>query len=254
MNILIANDDGIESDGLQILAERLSREHNVHVVAPEGNRSAVSHHLTMFYKTKLTEFKKNQWACSGYPADCAFIGIRSDLFDVKMDVVISGINAGGNMGTDIIYSGTCGAARQAVLDGTPGIAVSVEPADWKTVKNEGFKYSALADFVAKNLETLVSLSSTEYPRVFVNVNGASLDQYKGVKYTSKLCVRKYGDGMKIVDEEEGRFGNYIMGGNPVKDYDPESDAIAVKNAFISVSRVYAEPMCCGPVDDLEFKL
>jgi len=253
MNILLANDDGIECEGIQVLAERLSKEHNVFVVAPESNRSAVSHHLTMFGTTILKEYKKNQWSCSGFPADCAFIGQKSGLFNEKIDVVISGINAGGNMGTDIIYSGTCGAARQAVLDGTPAIAVSVEP-DWSKVKQEGIKYSALADFVAKNIETLVSLSSTEYPRMFVNVNGASADKYEGAKFTDVLCVRKYGDSIKLTDEDDSKHAHYVMGGNNERNYHPESDAVLVEKKFISVSRIYADPVCSEAVDDLQFKL
>lgn len=254
MNILITNDDGIEAAGIQVLAERLSKDYNVFVVAPEGNRSAVSQHLTMFGDTKLTKYKENQWACSGFPADCSFIGIASDLFKEKMDVVISGINAGANMGTDIVYSGTCAAARQAVLDGVPAIAVSVDPLDWSKVAKDGIKYYALADFVAKNLDTLVSLSSTESPRMFVNVNGASVDEYKGVKYTSKLCIREYGDSLQLIEKDDGLYAHYVMGGNPSKNYDKEADGIAVANHIISVSRIYADPMCAGPVDDLEFKL
>ncbi len=254
MNILLANDDGIKCEGIQVLAERLSKENNVFVVAPDGNRSAVSHHLSMFASTKLTAYKENQWASSGFPADCAFIGGRSNLFDKKIDVVISGINAGGNMGTDIIYSGTCAAARQAVLDGIPGIAVSVNPSDWKKVKTEGWKYFAIADFIAKNLEQLVSLAKLDYPRMFVNVNGASVDSYAGVKYTDKLCVREYGDSINIVDKNGEKLAEYVMGGNPIKNYDPDCDAAVVARNYISVSRVYVDPMCAGPVDDLEFKL
>lgn len=260
MNVLLANDDGIECEGIQILAARLAKENNVYVVAPASNRSAVSHHLTMFDEVKLTEYKENQWACSGFPADCSFVGCKSNLLNAKIDVVISGINAGGNMGTDIIYSGTCAAARQAVLDGIPAIAVSVEP-DWSKVKKEGIKYSALADFIAKNLEILTSLSKTEYPRLFVNVNGASIDSYKGVKFTEKLCVREYGDTSEIIhgsqtgeDAEDCCISKYIMGGNKVKNYDPESDGVAVNSGYISVSRIYVDPMCTEAVDDLRFKL
>lgn len=254
MNILLTNDDGIECEGIQVLAKRLAEENNVFVVAPESNRSAVSHHLTMFGATIIKEYKENQWTCSGYPADCSFIGGKSDLINKKIDVIISGINAGGNMGTDIIYSGTCAAARQAVLDGIPAIAVSVNPLDWSKLKAEGWKFNAIADFVAKNLEKLVSLSDVKYPRTFTNVNGASIDEYQGVKFTDKLCVRSYGDSINLVKEDKNILANYVMGGNPIKDYDPDCDASVVANKFISVSKVYVDPMCAGPVDDLEFKL
>lgn len=253
MNILLANDDGIECNGIQVLAERLSKEHNVFMVAPESNRSAVSHHLTMFNATKLKKYKTNQWSCSGFPGDCAFIGISSDLFDEKIDVVVSGINAGANLGTDIVYSGTCGAARQAVLDGIPAIAVSVD-FDWDKITKDQVKYEAMADFIAKNLETLMALSSTAYPRIFVNVNGNSVDEYKGVKFTEELCVRTYGDGIRLEDTEDGKLAHYLVGGNKVRNYSPLSDAVAVENDYVSVSRVYADPMCTKAVDDLKFKL
>ena len=141
MKILLANDDGIEAKGIQVLAARLERDgHEVYVIAPDSNRSAVSHHITMYNVNTLKAAGKNRWACSGYPSDCVCIGLKSNLFDFKFDVVISGINEGANMGTDIIYSGTCGAARQAVLDGVPAIALSVDPDEWTLECRKNMKY------------------------------------------------------------------------------------------------------------------
>lgn len=253
MNILLANDDGIECKGIQVLAERLSKDNNVFMVAPESNRSAVSHHFTMFNFTKLKEYKKNQWSCSGFPGDCAFIGVTSGLFNEKIDVVVSGINAGSNLGTDIIYSGTCAAARQAVMDGVPAIAVSVDP-DWSKVDKKGIKYEAMADFVAKNLDILISLASTKYPRIFVNVNGASVDKYDGAEFTDVLCVRTYGDKIRLEDTEDGKLAHYEIGGNKVRNYDPASDAVIVEKNYVAVSRIYADPVSAKAVDELKFKL
>ena len=160
MNVLIVNDDGIDCEGLRILAERVGKKHEVYVLAPDSNRSATSHHVLMFQDLELKKIKKNQWSCSGMPADCTSVALKTNLFDVKFDVVLSGINCGANLGTDIIYSGTCAGARQAVLEGVPGIAVSLAPLDLEDVRKNGYKYIALADFVTSNLETLISLSES----------------------------------------------------------------------------------------------
>ena len=254
MRILLANDDGIEAKGINVLAARLEKDgHEVYVIAPDSNRSAVSHHITMYNVNTLKEDGKNRWACGGYPSDCVCIGLKSDLFDFKFDLVISGINEGANMGTDIIYSGTCGAARQAVLDGVPGIALSVDPEEWTPECRAKMKYEALADFAAKNLDQLMALASTEVPRMFVNVNGASRDSYLGVKYCQSLCIREYGDKLKIVDVD-GRKESHFVPGGALPRKDESCDAYVVKEGYIAISRVYAEPLAAEIVDGMQFKL
>ncbi len=254
MNILLTNDDGIEAKGIQVLARRLEKDgHAVYVIAPDSNRSAVSHHITMYNVNTLKEAGKNRWACSGYPSDCVCIGLKSDLFDFKFDLVISGINEGANMGTDIIYSGTCGAARQAILDGLPAIALSVDPEEWTEECRRNMKYEALADFAANNLQPLMAMARTQVPRLFVNVNGASRDSYLGVKYCQSLCIREYGDRLKIVDNEGVKESHFVPGG-ALPRTDPVCDACVVKEGYIAVSRVYAEPLAAEIVDGIQFKL
>ena len=254
MNILLTNDDGIEAKGLQVLAARLEKDgHTVYVVAPDSNRSAVSHHITMYNVNTLKAAGKNRWACSGYPSDCVCIGLKSDLFYVKFDLVISGINEGGNMGTDIIYSGTCAAARQAVLDGLPGIALSVDPEEWTDECRSKIKYEPIADFAAKNLEQLIALTSTGLPRIFVNLNGASLESYKGVKFCQSLCIRDYGDRLKIINNNGIMESHFVPGGAIPKE-DKNCDAFTIKEGYLALSRVYAEPIGAEIVDGMQFKL
>ena len=254
MKILLSNDDGIQAKGINVLAERLEKDgHEVYVIAPDSNRSAVSHHITMYNVNTLKEAGTNRWACSGYPSDCVCIGLKSNMFDFKFDVVISGIYEGANMGTDIVYSGTCGAARQAVLDGIPAIALSVDPEEWTIECRNKMKYEAMADFAAKNLEQLMALARTEVPRVFVNVNGASTDSYLGVKYCQSLCIRDYGDTLKIIDNNGVKESHFVPGGATPKP-DENSDAYVVKEGYIAISRVYAEPLATEIVDGMQFKL
>ena len=253
MKILLANDDGIEAEGIQILYERLAKEHEVYVIAPDSNCSATSHHITMYKGYTVKEYKKNQWAISGLPVDCVCLGTGGDLFDFKFDLVISGINKGANMGTDIIYSGTCGAARQAVLNKVPGIALSVDPMVWDEEHLSNMKYKALADFAAGNLKELAALASIEPPRIFVNVNAGSFDSYKGVKYCKSLCIRDYGDKLHVERGEEPMKVSFVPGGAlPRKD--ENCDAYAVKEGYIAVSRVYADPLAAEIVDGIQFKV
>lgn len=253
MNILLANDDGYDAPGIQILAKRLAMSHNVYILAPSSNRSAVSNHITIFEDSKIIKVDEKTWSCSGMPVDCVNIGLISNMFDFKFDVIIGGINCGANVGTDIIYSGTCAIARQAVLLGVPGIAVSLDPIDWEKCNKEGFKYNALADFTAKNIEQLVAMTSVEYPRVFVNVNAASLDEYKGVKVANSLCTQKYGDHLTIEDK-----GDYLASvfhfGCSTQVNPAECDEVICKDGYISVSRVIADCECAKIVDGFKFSL
>ena len=253
MKILLVNDDGVEAEGIQVLYERLAEEHEVYIIAPDSNRSATSHHITMYEGFVLKEYKKNQWAISGLPVDCVCLGTAGNLFDFKFDLVISGINKGANMGTDIIYSGTCGGARQAVLNKVPGIALSVDPFVWDEEHLKNMKYKALADFAARNLKELSALASTEYPRLFVNVNAGSLDSYKGVKYCKSLCIRDYGDKLHVEKGASPAKVNFVPGG-AVPRKDEECDAYAVSQGYIAVSRVYADPLGAEIVDGIQFKV
>lgn len=254
MNLLLTNDDGYDSPGLKALAERLAQDNSVYILAPDSNRSAVSHHFTMFRKNTFTKISENVYACSGYPADCTFAGAIGNLFDVKIDAVIAGINIGANMGTDIIYSGTCAAARQAVLIGLPGIAVSIDPVDWQKAEKEGFKFTAVADFLAKNLEKLIFLCSLEYPRAFVNINASSLDSYKGAKLANELCVRNYGDSIKFKKDGEKISESEIVMGQNHTEVLPETDFGISRSGYIAVSKVYADPMAERIVDGISFSM
>ena len=126
MNIVLTNDDGFSSEGIIALKNALSKNHTVFVFAPDRNRSAISHGITMFNTLDIYEQDKNVWSCSGTPADCAILALKSGFLSVQPDLLISGINKGPNLGTDIVYSGTCAASREAVIDGFPSISVSLD--------------------------------------------------------------------------------------------------------------------------------
>lgn len=252
MNLLITNDDGYSSRGIKVLAEKLSLENNVYVLAPDSNRSAVSNHLSLFNGNIFNKISDNVFTCSGYPADCTFSGVAELLFNVKIDAVVAGINTGANLGTDIVYSGTCAAVRQAVLQKIPGIAVSLDLHNHKA--GEEIKFEPIADFVAKNLKKLLSLSRIEYPRTFVNVNGASVEKYSGAVFTNKLCQLTYKDKIKIIKKSENVYESEFVFGENITESGNNTDFDICQNEYISVSSVYADPVAFEFIDGISFSV
>src|SRR5271165_6082128 len=123
MNILISNDDGIESPGIIRLAETLKDLGQVTVVAPHRERSTSGHSLTLHKPLRCYEVRPHHFAITGSPADCVYMATRL-LMKNKPDIIVSGINKGANLGNDIYYSGTVAAAREGAYFGTKSVAIS----------------------------------------------------------------------------------------------------------------------------------
>ncbi len=243
MRILVTNDDGLTSEGIQVLAAALRRDHDVWVVAPSANRSGVSHGISMTDPLQFKPFGDREFSCSGLPVDCSIAGSLGIMPD-RPDLVISGINHGANMGTDIIYSGTAAAARQAVFSGLPGIAVSL-------VSEDGpYYFEPLATFVCNNLETLVSLCTGE---CFVNINAPSIPAYRGARITG-VSRRNYRDSIVMHDGVDGNKYSFFRGGIIETDGDTDSDWYAVENGTVSVSLIYAQPVSIQARSTPEFTM
>jgi len=165
MNILLTNDDGIHAEGLQTLYSILSEKHNVTVVAPDRERSAVSHAITLHEPLRIDRISSlydgRGYASNGTPADCVKLGIL-EICDTYPDMVISGINSGSNVGVSIHYSGTAAAAREAALHGLTAMAVSING----YYKPEHYKDAAVftASLAAKTFQNSLPFG------VFLNVN------------------------------------------------------------------------------------
>ena len=128
MNILITNDDGIRADGIIELAKELAKTHNIYVVAPDTQRSATGHAITIhnpiMVNKEYIDDNISAYSISGTPADCVKIGVEALFKEVNIDMVLSGINNGPNLGTDVIYSGTVSAAIEGFVQNKPSIALS----------------------------------------------------------------------------------------------------------------------------------
>lgn len=235
--ILVTNDDGIDGEGLSALVESLSAVADVYVLAPDRNCSAVSSRITMGHRLVFRRHGDRTLSCSGMPADCVISALSSPLFGVRFDAVFSGINAGPNMGTDVVYSGTCAAARQAVLMGVPGVAVSLESESLDYAQH-GFNFRPLAGFCARNVDELISLCSGE---VFVSLNATSADNYSEAVFASG-CVRDYNDRVVLEDGCGGELAGVCVSGGISVSGGSDSDYSIARSGRIAVSLIYAEPV------------
>ena len=230
MRILITNDDGIKSPGLAALRQALN-EHDVWVVAPAAEQSGKSHSVTLLEPVRFNQLEEQVFSCEGSPADCVLYSYLGAL-PVRPDLVISGINLGANLGTDLIYSGTAAAARQAVLMGYPGIAVStnsfVEP----------FYFSSTAEFIAKNLELLLALWRDDH---FINVNTPNLPEFPGEVRITEPSRRVYAD--KVLRFDGPRGGSYFfLEGSGASYSGVNSDSEAIADGVVSVSPIFLHPL------------
>ena len=196
MRILVSNDDGIEAEGLLALVKELTRIGEVTVVAPSEQKSAFSHSMTIHGHLRYEERDLypgvKAYALWGTPVDCVHVGLKK-LCSQKPDIVVSGINEGPNLGTDLIYSGTVGAAREGFIHGIPAVAVSL-----CSYTDRDFSYCAR---LAR--ETVESFIDDPLSKVcFLNLNVPS-GKPKGIRICDKLGWLEYDEGYKTITFEDG---------------------------------------------------
>ncbi|ESK40324.1 5'-nucleotidase surE [Acinetobacter nectaris CIP 110549] len=178
MNILVANDDGVFAPGIQALAEALKPLGRVIIVAPESERSGFSSALTLDRPLRPVEIMPDVWAVNGTPADCVYLSMNG-LFDFEFDLVVSGINSGANLGDDVLYSGTIGAAFEGRLMRQPAIAVSLVGKDashYLFIDNFRAAAKWVHDFIAKGLPQVPE-------RHILNINIPEVEKLEGALVT-----------------------------------------------------------------------
>ena len=180
-SILLTNDDGIEAKGLKVLRDEFCRIAHVVVVAPDRERSAVSHGLTIHTHLEIKEIEKDCFSLNGTPADCVIYALEK-LLVIPPDIVISGINRGANLGDDVMYSGTVAAAREAARYGIPAIAVSQNYEERKGVRfNEG------GEFIRDMVEAMIRNGLCGELLLNVNIPAGKI---KGMKITRHGCSER----------------------------------------------------------------
>jgi 5'-nucleotidase len=228
--ILITNDDGIHSAGLQALVDQLQSFGRIAVVAPDRERSAIGHALTLHVPLRAEQIAKDHWAVSGTPTDAVNLGVQG-LLKEKPDLVVSGINKGGNMGDDLTYSGTVAAAMEATLMGVPAIAVSLA--------GQSFKYDdfAVAARVARQMASTV-LDHGLPADTFINVN-VPAGKPLGLRLT-RQGKRIYEDAVVQNFDPRGR-SYYWIGAGELGFQDLEgTDFHAVNKGYVSVTPLHLD--------------
>ncbi len=251
MKILISNDDGVMAEGIKALVTELSKEHDVYVVAPDRERSAAGHSLTLHTPIRVEELEskfgaKRIWITSGTPGDCVKIGINAILSDdEKPDLIISGINHGPNLGTDILYSGTVSCAMEGAMMGYPSIAVSLAS---MTCEPELFKNVAI--FISKFIHKIKEFPFPQKSILNINVPGLMPEDLAGVAIT-RLGGKMFTDEYDKRVDPRGKV-YYWMAGELIRHCDnDDSDINALRWNKVSVTPITFEMTLDSVIPNLQ---
>jgi len=231
--ILVTNDDGIHAEGIQVLADALNPIGTVWIVAPQQEQSAVGHSLTLHRPLRIQKADEKRFAVDGTPTDCVCLAVNS-LMDKKPDLLVSGINTGGNMGDDITYSGTVSAAWEGTLLGIPSFAISTLCDD-----KDVFHFGPAADFASRLARAVLRNGLPANTLLNVNVpntDGAPITQYRITRQGRRI----FGD--PIVEKIDPRGKKYYWIGGSFLGFEdiPNSDLLAVHQDFISITPILLE--------------
>jgi 5'-nucleotidase len=246
MRILLTNDDGVHFEGLRVLYDRLLPRHHVTVVAPDRERSAIAHAITLSEPIRTLPVSLNGggsgYAVTGTPADCVKLGLL-EILDSPPDMVIAGINPGANVGVNLNYSGTVAAAKEAALYGIAAIAVSMDGRDTT-------HYREAADFVLRLAETVHARGLPAGTFLNVNLPNASLKHTAGVRISRQGLPANSEYFEKRLDPRERPY--YWQGCETQKfEPHPEIDGSALGQQYISITPVKCDMTDYGALEMLK---
>ena len=236
MRILLTNDDGIDAPGIQAMKQALASLGEVIMIAPETVQSATSHAVTFHRPIRVVE-RAGGLAVSGRPADCVKLGLHQ-LIDGPVDLVVSGMNCGANVGINVLYSGTVGAAREATFSGVPGIAVSLHIDDW-----EHDHWQRAAKHARRAIDAV--LAGPLDGKTVINVNVPVLDggaEPAGMKVApaslSRMKVR-YETALDADGHSTYRIGSTMN----FAEREAGSDVEALYQRFITITPLHFDTTC-----------
>jgi 5'-nucleotidase len=232
VKILITNDDGIHAPGINCLADALAAIGEVAIVAPDRERSASAHALTLHHPLRAEKLSPGRYAVDGTPTDCVNLGIHS-LIDFHPDLVVSGINRGANIGDDVTYSGTVAAALEATLMGIPAFAISL------VCKEDDADYGGAAGFAARLALQIRNNGLPQDTFLNVNVPNVAAELLKPALITIQGKRRYEGT---IVDSVDPRGRSYYWIGTADLDFHDidGSDFAALRRGHISVTPLHLD--------------
>lgn len=229
--ILVTNDDGIRAPGLELLVDALAPLGEVQVYAPDRQRSAVGHGVSLHHPLRVDMLRPGWFMVDGTPTDCVMLAVRA-LLGRRPDLVVSGVNPGANLGDDVTYSGTVAGAYEGMLLGVPSIAVSDVSYTPKHMVTAAMVGARVADHVlAHGLPEDTTLN--------VNVPDLPIEQLAGIAIT-RMGRRTYQD--EIVRREDPRGGVYywIGGAAPSHVQEAGTDFEAVERGLVSITPLHRD--------------
>lgn len=226
MHILITNDDGYLAPGLRTLAKYLSRVAEITVVAPDSNKSGASNSLTLKRPLRADLTDDGFYRVDGTPTDCVHLAI-SGLLEHSPDMVVSGINAGANLGDDVLYSGTVAAAMEGRFLGLPAIAVSL-------VGNSNQHYDTAAEITRRVIEKLITNSLPEDTILNINVPDLELDAIESIQAT-RLGFRHKSEPILTQYDPQGKPVYWVGPPGPAQDAGSGTDFYTVEHKQVSVT-------------------
>jgi 5'-nucleotidase len=232
--ILVTNDDGIHSPGLIALSRAMKQLGEVYIVAPDRERSAASHSLTLHRPLKVEKHSRDVFSVDGTPTDCVILAI-SKLLSERPSLVASGINRGGNLGGDITYSGTVSGAIEGTIFGIPSFAISLVTGD----EPQPLHLETASAFATRIGRAI--LEKTLPPDTLLNINVPNTDKSKisGVKLTRQGKI-VYNNAIQEIDDPKGKR-HYWLGGTQLHmEHEEDTDVHAVRNGYISITPIHLD--------------
>ena len=241
--ILLTNDDGLDAVGLRELEAGCAGLGEIWLVAPDREQSACSHALTLQRPLRIDERGPRRYAVDGTPTDCVFLGVNQLMRDCRPDIVVSGINRGGNLGDDLTYSGTVAAAFEATLLGIPALAVSLE-----IVREHHF--AAAGKVAALIAEQVLRRGLPPGTLLNINVPDRPFAELRGVRIT-RQGKRSYSDEVRENLDPRGRH-YYWIGGEVLPDEAVAgTDSAAVREGFVSLTPIHLDLTNYRAITELE---
>ena len=246
MKILLTNDDGYDALNIKSLYSQLKKEHDVWIVAPKNNCSGMSAAISYLNEIEVTKIEDKIYAVDGTPADCSYLGLLS-IVDFEFDIVISGINHGANIGNDVLYSGTVGAAVGGRNLKYPPIAISVATYDAKDIEFISKKSIELINMIVKSEEIFMGkIININFPDITEN-------EFKGCLATGLSKRDVPAEPIKIDESsspKESYKYRYNLSGEPLSDTFL-TDAEAVKDGYVSISVLDYSLGSSSYIDDIK---
>ena len=240
--ILVTNDDGIYSKGLIHLFRTMQTIGKAVIVAPDREKSAVSHSLTLHRPLRPEKIDKDMYALNGTPTDCVTIAV-SKVLTRKPDLVVSGINRGGNLGDDITYSGTVSAAIEGTILGIPSMAVSM-------VGDRDYRFATASKY-AKNIARKILSDGLPVDTLLnINVPNVATSRVRGAIFT-KQGKRIYDNAVQEMFDPRGTKHYWIGGGLPLWKEGNDTDFYAVKKGYVSITPIHLDLTNYDALDHLK---